>query len=140
MKKFLKITIKVIAGCINIFFSLMSLMLVAILGAISEKGWQLVLFIIANFSFISIIWYSFLSKIVIWKKIPLVIIGFSMFYFSFYIPEIKKANDLETCLDVGICAQGLETNTEYGRVEINEDNCLKYQWEWDEKGKTCYVR
>lgn len=74
------------------------------------------------------------------KKGILVIVGFLMFYFSLDIPEIKRAGDIDTCLDVGICAQGLEINTEYGLIEINQENCLRYHWKWNEKGKSCYIR
>jgi len=137
MKKALKIVIFFI---LNSFFTLLSVLEIGFMGILTKNVAQFLLFLIINLFFIFIIWYSFLSKIEIWKKIPLVIVGFLMFYFSFDIPEIKKADDLDTCLDVGICAQSLEINTEYGLVKINQENCLKYHWEWNEKNKSCYIR
>ena len=43
----------------------------------------------------------------------------------------------DSCLDTSICKQGIEVNTEYGFVEINYENCLKYGWKWREETKSC---
>ena len=48
-------------------------------------------------------------------------------------------NDKSFCLDSGICVEGLELNTEYGLVKINEENCKKYNWKWDAENKRCNV-
>lgn len=39
-------------------------------------------------------------------------------------------DDKDFCLTTGNCAEGLKLNTEYGLIEINKENCLKYNWEW----------
>ena len=49
-------------------------------------------------------------------------------------------DDKDFCLDSGTCKEGLEVNTEHGRIKINKENCLKYGWQWDEKIKECKVR
>ena len=46
-------------------------------------------------------------------------------------------SDLDFCLDTGICKEGIEINTEYGKVKINKSNCIKYNWQWDNKNETC---
>ena len=51
--------------------------------------------------------------------------------------EIKKFINTDVCLDSGLCAENLEVNTEYGLIKINKENCLKYNWKWDEKKKHC---
>lgn len=140
MKKTLKIIITIIFFILNSSFTLLSILGIGFIGILTKNIAQFLLFLIINLFFISAIWYSFLSKIAIWKKSILIIAGFLMFYFSFDIPEIKRASDLDTCLDVGICAQDLEINTEYGLVKINKENCLKYHWKWDKKNKSCYIR
>lgn len=48
-------------------------------------------------------------------------------------------DDKDSCLDIGICKQGLEINTQYGVVTINEKNCAKYNWKWDKKTKSCNI-
>ncbi|OGI00478.1 MAG: hypothetical protein A2Y25_12065 [Candidatus Melainabacteria bacterium GWF2_37_15] len=49
-------------------------------------------------------------------------------------------NDKDYCLDTGRCTEGLEINTEHGRIIINKENCLKYKWKWDEKRRDCNIR
>ena len=46
----------------------------------------------------------------------------------------------DSCLDTSICKQGLEVNTNHGLVEINYENCLKYDWKWIEETKSCDMR
>lgn len=42
------------------------------------------------------------------------------------------------CIEDGDCEEGRIVNTEkYGKVLINKENCLKYNWEWYEKQKYC---
>lgn len=62
-----------------------------------------------------------------------------MFYFAFKIPAVKKAFDIDICLDTGLCAQGLEINTQNGLIKINEENCLKYSWKWNAKNNYCKI-
>lgn len=41
------------------------------------------------------------------------------------------------CIEDGDCEEGQEINTKYGLIKINEKNCLKYNWKWNEKRKEC---
>ena len=49
-------------------------------------------------------------------------------------------DDKDFCLDTSICKEGLELNTEYGLIKINKENCLKYNWKWDDKSRYCDMR
>lgn len=71
-------------------------------------------------------------KIILIASGLLLMIPVSMFLFYLF-------DDKDSCLDIGICAQGLEINTQYGLVLINKENCLKYNWKWDEKTKSCNI-
>ena len=64
--------------------------------------------------------------------INVTIVVVPIFLFHFFIN-----NDLDTCLDIGYCKKGLEINTQYGKVKISKQNCLKYNWEWHEKDSSC---
>lgn len=55
----------------------------------------------------------------------------TFFFFSY------TNNDLDTCLDISYCKEGTEINTQYGKVKISKQNCLKYNWEWHEKDSSC---
>lgn len=48
--------------------------------------------------------------------------------------------DLDVCLDIGLCKEGLPLNTEYGLITINKETCLKYNWEWRDDWKDCHIR
>ena len=49
-------------------------------------------------------------------------------------------SDKDFCLDTGVCVQGLKVNTEYGLIIVNKENCIKYNWIWDNKSKTCRMK
>lgn len=57
------------------------------------------------------------------------IVFFIMYFFD----------DTDYCLDTNICQEGYKINTEYGLVEINKQNCLKYGWVWFESAKACDI-
>jgi len=56
------------------------------------------------------------------------------------LPFVNKVFDKDACLDSSICKEGLEINTEYGLIKINQKNCIKYGWIWDEKRKRCNMK
>lgn len=64
-----------------------------------------------------------------WGLIILVLAIFSIW--------MDKFLDKDTCLDVGVCHEGLDINTEEGYWIINKENCLKNHYEWNDKNKNC---
>ena len=90
------------------------------------------------YNFISIV-FILLIILNIFKKIPklnLLIIIILWIIFN-KLPFINQVFNKDTCLDTSICKEGLEINTEYGLVKINKENCLKYNWFWNDKKKSC---
>ena len=71
------------------------------------------------------------------KLILKIIILFILIYFIYLILTTLIEIDEDTCLDSSICKEGLEISTEYGLVKINKENCLKYNWTWNDKKKSC---
>jgi len=109
--------------------------------------WQIVIYLIYLALIILGSWAIPLSFFFIRKKIIKISIIFvylilfiSYFYTYSLLPSVKKQYDIDTCLDIGICSEGLEINTEYGRIKINKENCVKYGWKWDETRKWCNTR
>lgn len=47
--------------------------------------------------------------------------------------------DKDICLDTGICKEGLEVNTINGNITISKENCIKYNWLWNEERRYCNV-
>ena len=59
------------------------------------------------------------------------------FLFFSGINYYKSFSEIDFCLDTGICVENLELNTEIGKIIINKENCLKYNWEWNEEKRFC---
>lgn len=71
----------------------------------------------------------------IFKKI-LIFLFLAFFCISYCYLTDKK----DSCLDTGICPEGIEINTEYGKLIINEQNCIKYHWKWNKNKQWCDFR
>lgn len=70
-------------------------------------------------------------KIIILSFLILFILVFGVFY------VIKDDKDI--CLDSGICREGLIINTQYGEFSINKENCIKYNWLWNNEKRFCKI-
>lgn len=101
---------------------------------------QIILYIILSFMFIIGLWTLLFAKIKLPMKIfiflSLLIIQLS----STTFPSVNKVFNMETCIDTGICPEGLNIKIDGELVEINKDNCLKYNRQWDDIRKTCNIR
>ena len=51
-----------------------------------------------------------------------------------------RLGKINLCLDMNICYEGHEINTEYGRIKITKKNCEKYYWIWNDERKWCDLR
>ena len=49
-------------------------------------------------------------------------------------------DDLDFCLDTGVCQEGLPLNTEKGKIIVNKDTCLDHNGKWDEKYTRCHFQ
>lgn len=71
---------------------------------------------------------------IILKKIILLILIFVGLLFAFKIMQkIKYFIDDDTCVDTGICAEGLK----FGENILTKEYCLKKHFKWDYKRKEC---
>jgi len=79
------------------------------------------------------------------KEKKIIKISIILFSLIIFIPMIAVFmwykniynSDLDICLDSGICKEGTEINTEYGKIKINKFNCIKHNWKWDDINSTC---
>ncbi len=111
-----------------------------ILAIPHEFSWQILFYLFFAVIAISGIWVILFKKT---KKITkLIFLGLFITYFLSpkFLPSVMKTFQVDSCLSGGICTEGLEINTEHGRIEINRENCLKYNWQWNENRKWCDVR
>lgn len=66
----------------------------------------------------------------IFLVIPISIASLFIFLFFHNLDEM-------TCEDNGICKQGLEIGIKDEMVKVTKENCIKYNFLWNEKDKTC---
>ncbi len=55
------------------------------------------------------------------------------------LPSVDNAFKVDLYFDNGYCYEGIKYNTRQGTITINKENCLKYDWKWDEKRKMCKI-
>lgn len=94
--------------------------------------WGLVILAISS-------WIIMFSKRKIEIKLALIITVILFNFSEHIIPDVKYAYDYETCLDMSVCAEGLEVKTPHGKIKINEETCLQYDYSWDHIRKTCTI-
>lgn len=100
---------------------------------------QVLFFNLIYFAIIFIFWYVLFAKIKILKKILIFLLGLIIMYFLLFLPDVIKVFDYDTCIDTGICAEGLNIHMGGENIEqVNEENCIKYKHLW--KDGKCYVR
>lgn len=51
-----------------------------------------------------------------------------------------KFVQINICIDVGICTEGIKTNIDGNLIQINEENCKRYNRIWLEEIKSCKVK
>ncbi len=131
----IKLIIKTI---IAIIFVLYIIYLNLIISTETSEQNKLILYSIISIIFtLFILYYTFIKKAEIFKV--LIIIFCYLIIFN-NIPIFNNIFDKDFCLDNSICREGLKVNTKYGIIKINEENCLKYNWNWDKKSKICTIK
>ncbi|HNW26057.1 MAG TPA: hypothetical protein PKI94_04625 [Candidatus Gastranaerophilaceae bacterium] len=122
-------------ACIVLTYFILILPITAI--RTGKFDWQIFIIIVVCFLF------AFLTNWAILKKGCLrKILMFFVLFLICAVLEIKMLHYLgiesDYCIEDGDCKEGRIVNTEkYGKVLINKENCLKYNWEWYEKQKYC---
>lgn len=143
VQKFLKLLYKVLFTLLKLLFCFFITIFVVYSAAITSVGkfdWQILLYEIFSIFTIIGIWIVAFAKVKKRTAIIYALIFILWFGFLDLLPSVKKQLDIDDCLDSGTCAEGLFINTEYGKVEINKENCLKYNWTWNEEQQYCKLK
>lgn len=147
MKDKIKVVIKKILQVLSIIFKTLSslvltyfIMILPTTSVITGKMDGQIFLIILFCTFLAL-----LTNWAIWKKgcLRKALVSILLLVI-FAIVAIRMMNYLgiesDYCIEDGDCEEGRIINTEkYGKVKINKENCLKYNWEWYEKQKYCKV-
>lgn len=137
LKKILKILSFLMKFALNLWLFVLFSMEIFMLIVTEEISLQIILFIIISFILLCYSTYIFF-----FCKKKAAIVLYVSFLFLYIIlartlPDIKKHYDVDICLDSGICSEGIEVNTEKGKILVNKENCNKYKYEWNEIKKYC---
>lgn len=139
MNKFLK----VILITIKIFFLL--IIIVAVLGGtlsayMPDYGVQVKIFLIYSVLLALTAFFYMFIDLKIWNTIFFAFILAVYMLMSNYMSEVKYNMDLDMCYDDGLCSENLEVKTNYGKVLMNKENCIKYKWKWNDEKSFCDLR
>ncbi len=69
------------------------------------------------------------------KVIKIIVIIVLLFFVIISI--LFSFDDKGNCLSSGICKENIEVKTKNGLIKINEINCIKNNYKWNKRNKTC---
>lgn len=104
-----------------------------------EHSWQIKLYILILVILAAVCWGVLFSKLRVEIKSCVVILAILFNYSANLLPDAKHTFDLETCLDMSICKEGLRVKSDNGNFTVTRENCLNHGYKWDEKRKTCEI-
>ena len=149
MKAFLTktflILFKILVAVVKIFICLGVTLFVGYFAAIASStavagkqgfDWQVLLYVLAYVFTILGIWLVAFIKTP--KNIKIIYaVAFFIWLFSPRIfPSVMRQFDYDTCVDIGICAEGVR----FADGVMNKEYCLKKGKKWDDKEKMCDMR
>jgi hypothetical protein len=149
MKTFLKNLFptlkKILIVLLKLFFCLFFTILVgywvALIGTlgstdIKNLNWQIIFYIGLGIVLIFGVWINSFFKIPSKIKILFIILFFIWLFSPFFLHSVMQAINEDTCIDTGICAEGVK----FGDDVISKEYCLKKGKKWDENKKSCNLR
>lgn len=133
------VTIVKIFACLAVTFFVGYFAAIASATAIAGKqgfDWQVLLYVLASVFTILGIWLITFIKTKRNIKIIYAVIFFVWLLSPRILPSVMRQFDYDTCVDIGICAEGLR----FADGVMNEEYCLKEGKKWDNKRKVCDMR
>ena len=62
-------------------------------------------------------------------------------FFTLLLNIYNIFNDnLDACLDSGICQEGIIIITKFGKIRVEKESCIKYNWRWIEDKNYCILK
>lgn len=98
--------------------------------------WQVLLYVFVSVFTVLGIWLIAFIKTKKNTKIIFTIIFLIWLFSPRILPSVMRQFDYDTCVDIGICAEGLR----FSDGVMNKEYCLKKGKEWDDKEKLCDMR
>lgn len=130
------VTIIKIFICLNItLFAFYFAGIVSVIAGIgrNEFDWQILLYILVSVFTVLGIWFLAFIKTKRNTKIIYTVIFFIWLFSPRILPSVMRQFDFDSCIDTGICAEGLK----FGNDVMSKEYCLKKGKKWDDKRKEC---
>lgn len=134
-KRILIVLVKLILCTIFTIFIGYGLALIGTLGIVDIKqlDWQIILYVGFGIFLIISAWLNFFFKTPSKIKLLFVILFPIWFFSTFLLPSVMYAIDEDSCVDTGLCAEGLK----FGKNVMSKEYCLKEGKKWDDRRKEC---
>ena len=145
LTKLFSILFKIIVAVVKIFICFNVTLLACYFAAIASStaivgkqgfDWQVLLYVLASVLTILGIWLVAFVKTKRNTKIIYSVIFFIWLFSPRILPSVMRQFDFDTCVDIGICSEGLI----FSDGIMNKEYCLKYQGKWNDKRKECDMR
>ena len=144
----IKVFLKFFYAFIALFISIMlAWEIISVVFATIYRNWldvaQILVFILSNVFLVFLMWYILFSKRNIALKVILFILLCQVWCHIGDIPKPQHREyflDFDYCLEDGQCNKGRKLILKNNEViTINKETCIKYDWEWYEKGGNCSI-
>lgn len=133
--KLIIILIKILS-CLFVTITVCYFAAIASVVAIAGRqgfDWQVLLYVLASVFAVFGIWLIAFKKTKRNTKIIYTVIFFIWLFSPRILPSVMRQFDFDTCVDSGICAEGLR----FADGVMNEEYCIKEGKKWDDKRKEC---
>ena len=133
---------KILVILLKIFFCLCFTVLVAygvaLIGTLGYSGtksldWQIIFYIILGIFLILGAWVNSFFKTSIKIKAFSIILFLIWFFSPYFLHSVMDAINEDSCLDTGVCAEGLK----FGKDIMSKEYCIEKGKKWDDKRKEC---
>lgn len=144
-KKLFLILFRIIVAIVKTFICLSITIFVGYFAAIASAtaiagkqgfDWQVLLYVLASVFTVLGIWLIAFKKTKKNTKIIYVVIFFIWLVSPRILPSVMRQFDFDTCVDIGICADGVR----FIDGVMNKEYCLKKGKKWDGEEKACDMR
>jgi len=133
-KIFIKILLSIVLSIIIVFFSFVPIQIMAFANHF-EWSFVIKVFVIMIILLVYTNWAIWSTGLLRKIFIPIFMI-MALFIGAIIFPDIPELRS-DYCIEDGDCEEGRIIYHNDNEIIINKDNCLKYNWEWNEKKRFC---
>lgn len=127
--------IKIFVGLMVTLFASYFSLIAGVISCIGRKefDWQILLYTLISIGVIMGIWILFFRKTKNLQKLVYLILLTVWLVFPHISPSVMRQIDYDTCIDTGICAEGIR----FESGVMNKEYCLEQGKIWNGEKKEC---